>query len=221
MRTSSSSHRERYADRTDGGDVLARLLRDYAGRDDVVVLGLPRGGVPVAARVAAALAAPLDVVLVRKIGLPGQPEFAIGAIAGGADALEVVGNAIGRSRGRPSQAEFDEACRREAEELRRRERAYRGRGRVVAIDGRTVIVVDDGLATGSTMRAAVAVLRRRHPARVVVAVPIGAQPTCAGLAAEVDDLVCPWMPEPFAAVSQGYRDFRPTSEAEVVRLLGP
>jgi putative phosphoribosyl transferase len=208
-----------YADRSEAGADLARHLSAYAGRDDVVVLALPRGGVPVAAAIAAALPAPLDVLIVRKLGLPGHSELAMGAIAGIGESIEIVRNTDVLSRAHVSPAEFDDVSRREATELRRRETAYRGDRPGAVIRGRTVIVVDDGLATGATMRAAVTAVRRGKPARLVVAVPIGAARTCAELAAEVDEVICPWQPDRFWAVGQGYRDFRQTEDAEVQRLL--
>ncbi len=208
-----------YAGRRAAGMVLAEALRGYADRDDVVVLGLPRGGVPVAAPIAAALNAPLDVLIVRKLGLPGQEELAMGAIARIGGVLEIVRNDDVLSMRRVSDSDFAQACRRETAELERREMAYRGRRAAVPVRARTVIVVDDGLATGSTMRAAIAALRVGFPSRLVVAVPIGARRTCVELAADVDELVCPWTPEPFWAVGQGYRDFRQTSDEEVRQLL--
>ena len=216
-----SYHRSQpYADRPAAGAELAKHLTGYAGRDDVVVLGLPRGGVPVAAAVATALSAPLDVLIVRKLGLPGQQELAMGAIAGVGDRIEVVRNEDVLSHTRVSPAAFDEVRQRESAELRRRETAYRGGRPAAELHDRTVIVIDDGLATGSTMRAAVAALRRGNPARLVIAVPIGAPRTCAELAKLVDEVVCPWRPDRFWAVGQGYHDFRQTEDAEVRRLLG-
>jgi putative phosphoribosyl transferase len=208
-----------YADRSAAGSDLARHLSAYADRDDVVVLGLPRGGVPVAAAIAAALHAPLDVLIVRKLGLPGHSELAMGAIAGVGERIEVVRNTDVLAHAQVSSDAFEDVSRREAAELRRREVAYRGDRPAAALRGRTVIVVDDGLATGSTMRAAVAAVRQGDPARLVVAVPIGAARTCRELAALVDEVVCPWQPHRFWAVAQGYRDFSQTEDAEVQRLL--
>ncbi|HEU5267534.1 MAG TPA: phosphoribosyltransferase family protein [Jatrophihabitans sp.] len=208
-----------YADRAEAGAELARQLSAYGGRADVVVLGLPRGGVPVAAAIATALPAPLDVLLVRKLGLPGHSELAMGAIAGVGDDIVVVRNEDVLSHARIPADAFERVRDSEAAELRRRETAYRGDRRGAELAGRTVIVVDDGLATGSTMRAAVRALRQADPAGVVVAVPIGAPRTCAELSAEVDEVVCPWQPQRFWAVGQGYRDFRQTSDEEVTRLL--
>jgi predicted phosphoribosyltransferase len=214
------NHRVPYPDRAAAGDALAAELRRYAGRDDLVVLGLPRGGVPVAARVAAALAAPLDALVVRKVGVPGQPELAMGAVAGVAGGIEVVRNDRVIRRAGVDDAAFAAALRDEVPELRRREHAYRGDRPPAAVTGRTVIVVDDGLATGATMRAAVAAIRRQGPGRVVVAAPIGAGETCLALETAADEVVCPWTPGRFDAVSQGYRDFAPTADDEVRALLG-
>ena len=208
-----------YRDRDEAGDVLAEQLVAYADREDVVVLGLPRGGVPVAARIAARLHAPLDALVVRKLGLPWQPELAMGAIAGVSDVVEVVRNQWVLRRTRVSAEEFDTVLRRETTELRRREHLYRGDRPAVVIRERTVIVVDDGLATGSTMRAAAAAVGQQFPNRVVIAVPIGSSDTCAELGADVDELVCAWAPPRFYAVGQGYRDFSQVEDEEVTRLL--
>ncbi|MDQ3627399.1 MAG: phosphoribosyltransferase [Actinomycetota bacterium] len=209
----------RYADRDAAGRVLADHLSDYARRRDVVVLGLPRGGVPVAAHVAVALQAPLDVLVVRKLGLPGQPELAMGAIAGvGAD-VELVRNDAVLSHAQVAGDAFEAVHRREVEELLQREVAYReGRSRL-ALGGQVVIVVDDGLATGSTMRAAVAAVRRQRPGRLVVAVPVGADAACETLRTEVDELMCPWIPTLFVAVGQAYVDFSATSDQQVRRTM--
>ena len=208
-----------YRDRHEAGVALAGLLSRYAGRDDVVVLALPRGGVPVAAPVAAALDAPLDVLVVRKLGVPSQPELAMGAIADVGDGVETVRNERVLAVARVTAEEFDSVLRRETAELRRREDAYRAGRPAVDVRDRVVVVADDGLATGSTMRAAVAVLRRAEPARVVVAVPVGSADTCRALESETDDVVCGWTPEPFYAVGQGYLDFRATSDDEVRAAL--
>jgi predicted phosphoribosyltransferase len=209
-----------YADRRAAGDVLAAALGAYAGSPDVVVLALPRGGVPVGARIAAALGAPLDIAVVRKLGLPQHAELAMGAIASVGDSLELVRNNDVLRRARVPAAAFEEVCRRETDELRRRESAYRGDRPAVPLAGRVVILVDDGVATGSTMRAAVTAVRRQEPREIVVAVPIGARATCAELAVEADSVVCPWTPADFRAVGQGYLDFSQTTDAEVQQLLG-
>jgi putative phosphoribosyl transferase len=213
-------HRRPYADRAEAGDALADELVHYCGRDDVVVLALPRGGVPVAARIAGELGAPLDVLLVRKLGLPWHPELAMGAIAGTGESVEVVRNEDVLDRANPSGAEVDRVLREESDELRRREQLYRGGRDAAPVAGRVVILVDDGLATGATMRAAATAVRRRDPARLVIAVPIGSPRTCAELAGLVDELVCPWTPERFVAVGQGYADFGQVDDATVTRLLG-
>jgi putative phosphoribosyl transferase len=205
-----------FQDRVEAGRRLAGHLRDYAGRDDVIVLGLPRGGVPVAAEVARALGAPLDVFLVRKLGLPGQEEFAMGAIASGG--VRVLNEEL-LSQLPIAEETIARVAVREQEELQRRERAYRGNRAEPRIRGRTVILVDDGLATGSTMRAAVAALRQRGPAAIVVAVPVAARETCERLGSEADEVVCPVTPDPFVAVGAWYADFSQVSDAEVRELL--
>ena len=208
-----------YADRRAAGEELASQLSAYRERDDVRVLALPRGGVPVAAPVAAALGAPLDVLVVRKLGLPGQPELAMGAIAGVGDEVELVRNERVLAAARVPPGAFEAVLERERAELVRRERAYREGRAAVRVRDATVVVVDDGLATGATMRAAVAAVRRRSPARLVVAVPVGAADTCDALRREADDVVCAWTPEPFHAVGQAYGDFRPTEDDEVRAVL--
>jgi putative phosphoribosyl transferase len=205
-----------FADRREAGRELAAKLRDYAGRNDVVVLALPRGGVPVAFEVAEALDAPLDIFVVRKIGMPGQPEFAIGAIASGG--VRVLSEDVIRMYGVPASA-IEAVARHELAELERREREYRQGRPMTDVRDRTVILVDDGLATGSSMRAAVQAVRALRPARVVVAAPVGAPDTCADLAAMADAVVCARMPEPFSAVGLWYRDFSQTSDEEVRALL--
>src|SRR4051795_13009263 len=202
-----------FADRRDAGRALGAALAGRLGEgSDVVVLGLPRGGVVVAAEVAAALHAALDIVAVRKLGLPWQPELAMGAIAAAGDAVEAVRTEQVLARVDVDPASFEAVRERELTELRRREQAYRGIRPPVPLTGRTVVVVDDGLATGATMRAAVAAVRRSAPARVLVAVPVGSPNTCAALATAVDDVVCLWAPASFSAVGQGYGDFAATSD---------
>jgi predicted phosphoribosyltransferase len=208
-----------YADRVEAGAALADALGHLAGRDGLLVLGLPRGGVPVAAVVAKRLRAALDVLLVRKLGLPQQPELAMGAIAAVGGAVEVVRNPDVLTSAKVAATDFEAVRERELRTLADRERAYR-RGRPAApIEGRTVIVADDGLATGATMRAALTAVRRQHPQWLVAAAPIGARATCAQLAVEADEVVCPWLPDPFRAVGQGYLDFSATTDDEVIRLL--
>ena len=206
----------RFSDRREAGGVLAKQLKAYAGRGDVVVLALPRGGVPVAAEVAAELGAPLDVFVVRKLGVPYQPELAMGAIASGG--VRVLNDdVIAAAQITPPMLES--ATRIERRELERRERAYRNGRAAVAVKGKVAILIDDGLATGSTMRAAVEAVRRLQPSRVVVAVPVGAPDTCEGLAQIADDVVCIEMPEPFSAVGLWYEDFSQTTDDEVRALL--
>src|SRR3954454_17252165 len=212
--------RRPFADRRDAGRALGAALVERLGEAPaVVVLGLPRGGVVVAAEVAAALGAPLDVVAVRKLGLPWQPELAMGAIAAAGDAVEAVRTEQVLARADVDPESFEAVRRRELTELRRREQAYRGIRPPVPLTGRTVVVVDDGLATGATMRAAVAAVRRSHPARVLVAVPVGSPNTCKALATAVDDVVCLWAPASFSAVGQGYDEFGATSDDEVREAL--
>ncbi len=206
----------RYKDRRHAGRVLAEALREYAGRPEVVVLALPRGGVPVAYEVARRLGAPLDVFVVRKLGLPGHEEFAMGAIASGG--VIVLDRAVVQGLGVPSGA-IEAAIAREQAELARREKLYRGDRPPLEVTGKTVILVDDGLATGSTMRAAVAGLRQRGAGRIVVAVPIASPDTCEELSGVVDDIVCAATPEPFVAVGLWYEDFGQTSDEEVRQLL--
>jgi predicted phosphoribosyltransferase len=205
-----------FADRRQAGTVLANRLRQFAGRSGVVLLALPRGGVPVGYEVARALGAPLDVFVVRKLGLPGHPELAMGAIASGG--VRVLNEDVLESMA-VSQAAIDAVTRAEELELERRERAYRDGRPLVPVEGRVVILVDDGLATGSTLRAAVLAVRRLHPARVVVAVPVGAWQTCQELRDVADDVVCAFTPEPFRAVGLWYADFSQTTDAEVRQLL--
>jgi predicted phosphoribosyltransferase len=203
-------------DRREGGRVLARKLKVFAFRPDVLVLGLPRGGVPVAYEVASALHAPLDVFLVRKLGMPGSPELAVGAIASGG--LRVVNEALLRRYHVPLE-EIDRIAMREEIELERRERAYRGDREPVLARDRTVILVDDGLATGATMRAAVLALRAAGPARIVAAAPVAAPDTCEALRATADAVVCAMTPEPFEAVGRWYANFDQTTDDEVRDLL--
>ena len=208
--------REPFADRSAAGRELAEHLSHYAGRDDVVVLGLPRGGVPVAYEVARALDAPMDVFVVRKLGVPGHEELAMGAIAsGGVRVLnEDVVAAIGIE-----ERDIDAVAARERTELERRERTYRGDRHPIDVEGRTAIVVDDGLATGATMRAAVKALRERRAGTIVVAVPTASPETCAELGEAVDEIICARTPEPFIALGLWYDDFTPTSDDEVRRLV--
>ena len=208
--------RRRFRDRTDAGRLLAERLRKYAGRDDVVVLALPRGGVPVAYEVAKTLGAPLGIFLVRKLGVPGHEELAMGAIATGG--VRVLVPEVIQEAGVP-EAAVERVTAQEQRELERRERAFRGDRPPVDVRGKTVLLVDDGLATGATMRAAIAALRQQGPARIVVAVPTAAPATCESMRGEVDEVVCAITPEPFYAVGLWYDDFSQTTDEEVRELL--
>ena len=205
-----------FRDRTDAGRALAGMLSAYANRPDVLVLALPRGGVPVGFEVAQALKAPLDVFLVRKLGLPGQKELAMGAIATGG--VRVVNDEVVRLLSVP-EAVIDRVAAEEQQELARREALYRGDRPPPDVTARTVILVDDGLATGSTMRAAAAAVRQQHPARLVIAVPVAAPSTCQELGREVDEIVCALTPEPFYAVGLWYEDFSETTDDQIRDLL--
>ena len=205
-----------FTDRKHAGRALAQKLSDYAHRPDVVVLALPRGGVPVAAEVARGLDAPLDVFVVRKIGVPGNPELAMGAIAsGGVTILST--DLIARLRIPPSAVE--ETIEQERQELARRERSYRAGRPAPDFAGRTVILVDDGLATGASMRAAVAAVRKLSPRSIVVAVPVAAPASCDEAAAEADACICVSTPPDFMAVGEWYADFGQTTDEEVRALL--
>lgn len=226
MDTSGTSHggeppwarapRLPYADRRAAGRELAARLGRWAGEPDLLVLGLPRGGVPVAAEVARTLGAPLDVFPVRKLGVPGHEELALGAVAsGGARVLNPPVLAAFGVPGREVQAITEVAM----QDVRSRELAYREGRPALSPAGRTAVLVDDGLATGATMRAAIAALRTAGPRRIVVAVPVAPADVCAGLRAEADDVVCAATPEPFNAVGLWYQDFTPVTAEEVRRLL--
>jgi len=205
-----------FRDRYEAGRQLATKLSAYAERPGVVVFALPRGGVPVAFEVARALDAPLDVFLVRKLGVPGHEELALGAIASGG--VRVLNAEVVRALDITPDT-IEAVTTRETEELARRERAYRGDRPSPEIAGRTLILVDDGLATGASMRAAVAALRAEAAARIVVAVPVAAPETCDAFRADVDEIVCARTPEPFYAVGLWYTDFAQTTDAEVHDLL--
>ena len=202
-----------FRDRGEAGRALARLLEHYRGHADLLVLALPRGGVAVASEVARALGAQLDVLVVRKLGFPGHEEYAMGAIASGVEVInpDIVGS-VAADR-------MAEVIARERLELERRERLYRGNRPPLELRGRTVIVVDDGLATGSTMRAAVIAVRRQQPARICIAVPVGARQTCEQLGGIADEIVCAEMPSPFHAVGQAYIDFHQVGDDEVQAML--
>jgi putative phosphoribosyl transferase len=207
---------DRFRDRADAGRRLAGALHEYANRPDVLVLALPRGGVPVAYEVARALDVPLDVFLVRKLGVPGQEELAMGAVASGG--VGVLNEDVVRMLRIP-QSVIQRAARTELEELRRRDRAYRGDRPPPDVRGRKVILVDDGLATGSTMRAAAEALKRSGPAQLIIAVPTAARETCEQFRELVDKVVCVTTPEPFHAVGMWYEDFSQTTDEEVRDLL--
>jgi putative phosphoribosyl transferase len=208
--------RRTFRDRHDAGVQLAAELVAYANDPTVLVLGLPRGGVPVAYEVARALHMPLDVFVVRKLGVPGHRELAMGAIATGG--VRVLNDDVIESL-QISSPIIDAVAGYEQRELERQQRAYRGDVPFPNLAGRTVVIVDDGLATGSTMRAAVRALRRSTPGRIVVAVPVGAAETCRGLRAEADDVVCATAPRDFQAVSLWYDEFSQTTDQEVRSLL--
>ncbi|MGD8853214.1 MAG: phosphoribosyltransferase [Gammaproteobacteria bacterium] len=203
-------------DRTEAGHALGDALAAYAGRDDVIVLALPRGGVPVGYEVAEAIGADLDLMLVRKLGTPGQLELAMGAIASGGTRVlnqEIIdGLSIG-------EATLEDVAQREQQELERRQRAYRGDRPLPELRAQCVILVDDGIATGATMRAAIAALRQQAPARIVVAVPVAPPDTVARLRREADEVVCLETPAPFVAIGRWYQDFPQLSDADVRDLL--
>lgn len=207
---------QQFADRADAGRALAAELHGYVGRNDVIILALPRGGVPVASEVARVLDAPLDVFLVRKLGVPGREELAMGAIASGGglvfnrDVVQLAG--LDENQIRP-------VIERERAELRRRERAYRDDLPPPELDGRVVILVDDGLATGATMRAAIDAIKQQKPARLIVAVPVAPPETCREIAGMVDEVICLLQPEPFLSVGTWYADFSETTDDDVRELL--
>lgn len=207
----------RFRDRIEAGQLLGReLAARFGAIDDAIVLALPRGGVPVGAEVAKALGAPLDVFIVRKLGVPGHEELAMGAIASGG--VRVLNRDV-IDYARITRQQIDAVAMREERELSRREAEFRGNRAPLDVRGRTVIIVDDGLATGSTMRAAVQALRAMEPKRVIVAVPVGAEQTCEEFRSIVDEMVCLRTPEPFEAVGLWYDDFTQTTDAEVHALL--
>jgi len=205
-----------YRDRFEAGQRLVTKLIAYADRQDVLVLGLPRGGVPVAYEVAKALHVPLDVFIVRKLGVPGREELAMGAIATGG--IRVINESVVQMLRIPKHI-IDAVAAREQQELERREHLYRDDRPPPDVHDCTAILIDDGLATGSTMRAAIAALRLQHPARIVVAVPVAALPTCEELGTEVDEIVCAQTPEPFYGVGLWYENFSQTTDEEVHDLL--
>ena len=208
----------RYRNRTEAGRALGQALARFSGRGDVIVLALPRGGVPVAAEVAHALEAPMDVYLVRKLGAPGHPELAMGAIGSGG--VRVLNEDVVATLG-VTEAMIEAVAEREAAELARRDRHYRGTRDAPDLRGKLCILVDDGLATGATMRAAAAAVRKSGPAKVVVAVPVAARETCDAMHADpsIDEIECGMTPEPFGAVGLWYDDFEQVSDEEVMSLL--
>jgi putative phosphoribosyl transferase len=207
---------QRFRDRREAGQLLGEQLSAYQGRHDVIVLALPRGGVPVAFEVAFLLRAPLDVFVVRKLGVPWHPELAMGAIAG--DGVEVLNGDVITAYNIPPHT-IRAVAEREAQELNRRVTQYRGDRPFPRLVGMTVILVDDGLATGSTMRAAIEAARHEHPRAIVVAVPVAAVSTCGELRSQVDEIVCLRTPSDFSAVGLWYEDFSQTTDEEVRRLL--
>ena len=208
--------RELFQDRTEAGQRLAAQLANYADRQDVLVLGLPRGGVPVAFEVAKALRVPLDVFLVRKLGVPSQEELAMGAIASGD--VCVLNEEIVQGL-HLTETTIDRVAQKEQQELERRERIYRDNRPALDLQGRSVILVDDGLATGATMRAAIRALRQQQPARLVVGVPASSSETCQEIGSEVDEIVCVETPRPFYSVGLWYKHFPQITDEEVRNLL--
>src|SRR5512139_2514147 len=211
-----STPRRVFRDRREAGRVLAEMLGAYRGQEGVIVLGLPRGGIPVAWEVAAALGAPLDAFIVRKLGAPGHEEFAMGALASGGRV--VVNDDVLRAL-RVTPQQLRDVTEREGRELHRREAAYRSGRPPVEVTGKTVILVDDGLATGASMLAAIQALREADPAQIIVAVPAAPESTCREFAAIVDDVVCASMPTPFLAVGESFWDFTQVSDDEVRQLM--
>jgi len=210
----------RYTDRRDAGRELAAMLDGQRGVEGLIVLGLPRGGVPVANEIARALDAPLEVLVVRKVGLPEQPEVAMGAIASIAGTIETVRNpdVLAHAHGTPDEV-FGRVASVEAAELRRRQDAFRGDRPPLELDGRTVVLVDDGIATGATMRAALTAARAAAPARLIVAVPVALSDTARRMGELADEVVCAWEARQLWAVGEAYRDFTQTTDDEVRRIL--
>ena len=206
-----------FRDRTEAGQILAAQLQNYKNRHDVLVLGLPRGGVPVAYEVARELRAPMDVFVVRKLGVPSHEELGMGAIATGG--VRILDPGIIRELG-ISQGTIDSVTQREQQELERREHLYRGDSPAPSIQNRTIVVVDDGLATGSTMKAALQALRQQKPRRLIVAVPTAPAETCEQLKLLADEVVCTTTPDPFLAVGGSYIDFSQTTDEEVCAIAG-
>jgi putative phosphoribosyl transferase len=206
----------RFRDRAEAGKMLADRLQEYAGHDDVVVLALPRGGIPVGFQLACRLGAPLDVLIVRKLGVPGREEFALGAIANGG--VRILNDSVVAAIGIPDDV-VARVVSRERLELERRERLYRAGRAPLDLQGRTVIIADDGLATGASIRAATLAVRRHAPASITIAVPVAPQQTCNELRSDLGEIVCAWMPESFLSVDSYYDDFSQTTDDEVRQLL--
>lgn len=205
-----------YEDRYRAGKILARELQGYVNQSDTLVLALPRGGVPVAYEVALALSLPLDVFMVRKLGVPGHEELAMGAISTGG--YRVFNQDIIESLG-ISKSTIEAAIAEQQQELQRRERVYRGSHPVPEIKGKTIILVDDGIATGATIRVALKALQHQNPTKLIVAVPVASPNTCDELAEMADEVICPLQPEDLRAVGVWYRDFSQTTDKEVIDLL--
>jgi len=207
---------DKFRDRQDAGIILARYLNNYANQSNVIVLALPRGGVPVGYEIALALSVPLDIFIVRKLGIPGHEEVAMGAIASGDTVIfnETLINSL-----HLNQSSIDSILQSEQQELMRRERLYRGNRAFPALSGKTVILVDDGMATGASMQAAVAALRKHEPASIIIAIPVAAPQTCEEIAKLVDRIVCPMKPINFYAVGLWYESFSQVSDDEVIALL--
>ena len=206
-----------FRNRTEAGQILASKLTKYLNQVNTIILALPRGGVPVGYEIGKELGLPVDIFVVRKLGVPGHEELAMGAIASGG-VRHINRDVVDQLR--IDSETIDVASRREQKEIERREQLYRGQRPPVDVRNKTVILVDDGLATGSTMRAAIAALRQHRPARIVVAVPAAAPQTCSEIADEVDEIICAATPEPFYAVGQWYQEFSQTTDEEVRELLG-
>ena len=207
---------DKFIDRQQAGVVLAQYLKEYANNSDVIVLALPRGGVPVAYEIAQALAVPLDILIVRKLGVPGQEELAMGAIASGDT---VIFNKLLLSQLNIAQSSIDAVFQKEIKELARREVSYRGNRTFSVLEGKTVILVDDGIATGATMQAAVTAIRKHKPTAIIIAVPVAARETCVEMAKLVDQLICPLQPLNFYAVGLWYENFPQVSDKEVIELM--